>query len=128
MDSNNRNLFESACLKNEDMTIIIGPATISGWPTINEFFDKVFALTTTHITSNIRVELEDGADTAKMTAHALSYHARTEDAVKMENTSYTVGSLYDIDLVRDGGDGLWKIKRWELKSQWTTGDKAVLHG
>jgi hypothetical protein len=128
IDSNDRDIFESGCLKGEDMTITIGPATFSGWAAITELFVNVFKLITTHITSNIRVELEEGADTAKITAHAISYHVKPEDAIKVEDTSYTAGSLYDIDLVRDWGDGLWKIKRWDLKILWTTGDKAVLHG
>ncbi|KFY77890.1 hypothetical protein V499_02825 [Pseudogymnoascus sp. VKM F-103] len=128
IDTNNRDVFESACLKGEDMIITLGPATFSGWAAINELFVNVFKLITTHIASNIRVELEDGADTANLTAHVISYHVKPEDAVKVEDTSYTAGTLYDIDLVRDGGDGLWKIKRWDLKIQWTTGDKAVLHG
>ncbi|OBT90060.1 hypothetical protein VE02_02514 [Pseudogymnoascus sp. 03VT05] len=127
IDTNDRDIFESGCLK-EDMTITIGPAIFPGWAAINGLFVNVFTLITTHITSNIRVELEEGADTAKMTAHAISYHVKPEDAVKVEDTSYTAGSLYDIDLVRDGADGLWKIKRWDLKILWTTGDKAVLHG
>ena len=128
IDSNNRDLLESGCLKSEDMTITIGPATISGWTAIDEFFLTVFGLVTTHVTSNIRVSLEDGADTASMTAHVVAYHVRPDDALKPEDTSYTVASLYDIDLVKDGDDGLWKIKRWDLKILWTTGDKAVLYG
>lgn len=63
-----------------------------------------------------------------MTAHALSYHVRPDDALKPEDTSYTASSLYFVDLVRDSNDGLWKIKKWDIKVQWTTGDIAVLHG
>jgi hypothetical protein len=128
IDSNDKALFESGCLTNETMTVIAGPMTIDGWTAINKFFARVFALVTTHITSNIRVELEDGADTASMTAHALSYHVRQEDALKTEDTSYTASSLYCIDLVRDGKDGMWRIKKWNIRIQWTTGDIKVLHG
>lgn len=128
IDSNNRDLFESGCLKNESMTIIAGPITIEGWTAISEFFLKVFVLVTTHVISNIRVELKDGSDTASMTANALAYHVRPDDALKPEDTSYTSSCLYFIDLVKDSNDGLWKIKKWELKVQWTTGDRAVLYG
>ncbi|RYP15612.1 hypothetical protein DL765_005591 [Monosporascus sp. GIB2] len=127
IDSNNRDLFESGCLKNESMTVIAGPITLEGWTAISEFFLKVFVLATTHFTSNIRIELKDGADTASMTAHALAYHVRPDDALKQEDTSYTVSSLYFIDLVKDSNDGLWKIKKWEIKILWTTGDRAALH-
>jgi hypothetical protein len=37
--------------------------------------------------------------------------------LKPEDTSYTAGSLYVIDLVKDGS---WKIKKWEIRIQWTT--------
>lgn len=126
MDSNNRELLESGFVKSEDITIILGPATISGWTAFNEFLLKIFALVTTHVTSNIRVELEDGAGTASLTAHAIAYHVRPGDALKPEDTSYTVGSLYSIDLVKDGDDGLWRIKKWHLQILWTTGDSAII--
>lgn len=128
IDSNNQELFESACLKNESMSVIAGPSTIEGWNAINAFFQRVFVLITSHITSNIRIELKDGADTASMTAHALAYHVRPEDALKPEDISYRASCLYFIDFVKDSNDGLWKIKKWEIKVQWTTGDRALLHG
>jgi hypothetical protein len=128
IDSNNRDLFESGCLKNESMTVVAGSITLKGWTAISEFFLRVFVLVTTHIISNIRIELKDGADTASMTAHVLAYHVRPDDALKPEDTSYTASCLYFIDLVKDSNDGLWKIKKWEIKIQWTTGDSAVLHG
>lgn len=128
LDTNNRELFESACLKNHSMTVKAGPFTAEGWHSVNELFQRVFFVVTTHIISNIRIELEEGADTAFMTAHALTYHIRPEDVLKLEDTSYTAGSLYSIELVKDGHDDLWKIKTWGMKILWTTGDKAVLHG
>ena len=128
LDSDDRDLFESACLTNESMIFIGGGFALEGWTAINEIFERVFTLITTHVVSNIRVQLKDGQDTAFLTAHAISYHVRPDDALKQEDTSYTAGSLYSINLVRDGDDGLWKIKRWEIKVLWTTGDKAVLHG
>jgi hypothetical protein len=128
IDSNNRDLFESGCLKNESLTVVAGPFVMNGWAAMNDSFLKLFDLVTTHITSNIRVELKDGADTASLTAHALSYHVRPDDALKPEDTSYTASSLYFIDLVKDSNDGLWKIKKWEIKVLWTTGDSAIVHG
>lgn len=117
------------------MTVTAGPVILQGWEAINDYFQRVFALVTTHIISNIRVELKDAADvdggdvnTANMTAHAISYHVREEDRFKVEDTSYTAASLYTMQIVRDGEDGLWKIKSWDLNVLWTTGDKAVLYG
>jgi hypothetical protein len=128
IDTNNQDLFESGCLKNESMALVAGPIAIDGWTAINEFFQRVFVLVTSHVISNIRIEVEDSADTASMTAHAISYHVRPDDALKPEDTSYTASSLYSIDLVKDTDEGLWKIKKWDMKILWTTGDIAVLHG
>jgi hypothetical protein len=127
IDSNDRRIFESACLKDESMTVVAGPFNIEGWAAIDDFFRKLFELVTTHTISNVRIDLEGDAHMASMTAHAISYHVWPDDALKQEDTSYTASSLYDIDLVKDATDGLWKIKRWEIKVLWTTGDRAVLH-
>lgn len=126
IDSNNRALFESSCLQTEEMAWTGNGINISGWTAINDFFSKLFVLVTTHNISSIRVDLKDGASEAHLTAHAISYHVRPEDAFKPEDTSYTASSLYDIDLVKDAGDGLWRIKRWGANVLWTTGDRSVL--
>lgn len=128
LDTNNRDLFESACVKDESATVIAGPTTVQGWTAIKELMSRVFQVVTTHFITNIRVDLKDDADTASMSAHAIAYHVRPDDVYKPEDTSYTAGCLYFMDLVKDSSDGLWKIKKWEIKIQWTTGDKAVLHG
>jgi hypothetical protein len=83
---------------------------------------------TLHSITNIRVELRDeDAFAASLTAHAIAYHMRPDDAFKPEDASYTAGSLYFIDLVKDQTDGMWKIKTWRIQVQWTTGDTKVLH-
>ncbi|KAL5386385.1 hypothetical protein DPSP01_004114 [Paraphaeosphaeria sporulosa] len=128
LDTNSRPLFESACLQDSTMTIAIGPTVVSGWPAISAFFERVFQVITTHIISNVRIAVEDGADTATLSAHAISYHIKEEDKLSVEDTSYTAGSLYDIEVVRDKGDGLWKIRRWGFKILWTKGERAVLFG
>lgn len=117
------------------MIVIANDIPLEGWTTINSFFDRVFSLVTTHIVTNIRVNLKDEKDdSATITAQAISYHVRPEDAFKEEDTSYTGGSLYDIEVVRDREQdvegeigGVWRIKRWGIKVLWTTGDKNVLH-
>ena len=128
MDTNNRDLYESACLKDESMTVVIGPTTVQGWTAISELTDKVFQLVTSHVITNIRVALEEGAETASVTASAIAYHIRPEEAFTPEDTSYTSSSVYRFEIVKDPKDGLWKIKRWEFQILWTVGDPAVVHG
>ncbi|CAN9153522.1 unnamed protein product [Alternaria alternata] len=133
LDSNNRSMMESACLKTPEMTFVYGPsgnqATLAGWDAINPMFDRVFGLITTHTASNIRIELEEeNASTARMTAHVISYHVRGEEAFVGADTSYTASSLYDIEVFKDSNDqGLWKIKTWKATMLWTTGDIKALH-
>lgn len=127
IDSNNRELFDSAWLKDDSTTFSAGPFTVKGWSGISDTFLRLSKLVTTHISSNVRVEVEDGADTASMTANAVAYHVLEEDALKPEDTSYTQYNLYSIDLVKDSGDGLWKIKKWDIKVLWTTGHASVLY-
>jgi hypothetical protein len=128
IDSNDRALFASSCLTNENLTIVTASAKLEGWTFISESFEKVFSMVTTHVISNVRVQLtKDGADTASLTCNSVAYHMKPEDARKPEDRSYTAAGLYFLDLVKDGGDGLWKIKKWEIKTLWTTGDRSILH-
>lgn len=128
IDSNDRELFDSAFVQDESMLVRAGGIRLEGWTVISAFFERVFDVVTSHLTSGIRIEVEEGADTAFMTANSIAYHVRSEDALVMEDTSYTSACLYEIDLVKGGKDGLWKIRNWELKILWTTGDSKVLHG
>lgn len=127
LDNNDRSLFESACLKDEGMLVVAAGFTIQGWTAINDFMSRLFSLVTTHFLTNIRVQVNEGSNTAYMTAHVIAYHVRPNDAFVPGDTSYTAGCLYFIDLLKDDTDGLWKIKKWEIKMQWTTGDRAILH-
>jgi pyruvate-formate lyase-activating enzyme len=79
LDNNDRYLFESACLKDENVVLIASGVTIQGWNAIKEAFAKVFELVTTHYITNIRVELKYGATTASLASHAIAYHVRPED-------------------------------------------------
>ena len=105
----------------------MGPIFLEGWNAITKFFSRVFELTTTHFVTNVRVKIKDDLNAAYMTAHVLAYHMHPDDAFKVEDASYTAGCLYFIDLVRNDTDGSWKIKRWEIKQNWTSGDVAVMH-
>jgi hypothetical protein len=128
LDTNDTSLFNSAILTSDpDTTVTAGPFTASGWPAISALFEPAFRVVTTHVISNIRISLEHAdADKARMTAHAISYHVRPEDALKEEDTSYTASSLYDIEVVRIREEGVWKMKRWEMNVLWTVGDRGVL--
>lgn len=84
---------------------------------------RLFNLATLHFIANICIKLKDtDADTASMTAHALEYYFRLHETMDPEDTSYTAGCFYHIDVVKDAADGMWKIKKWEIKDLWITSD------
>lgn len=126
LNTKDEELFASAFLKDEATSMIIGPTTHQGWDAINALCKGTFDIVTTHHATNIRVDLKT-ENTASLSAHVIAYHVRPDEAMRREDTKFTVGELYLIDLVRDHeGGGLWKFKRWEIKVLWTTGDPGVL--
>jgi hypothetical protein len=128
IDDHDQAVFESACLKSDDISFAAGERVVKGWDAINEYIStKIMTLKTLHCITNVRVNLK-GPDTAYMTAHAIAYHYNTEDAFKPEGKPFTTAGLYFIDVVRDASDGLWKINHWQLKLKWTDGDRAVITG
>ncbi|KAI9934823.1 hypothetical protein ASPWEDRAFT_117101 [Aspergillus wentii DTO 134E9] len=89
-------------------------------------YDKISKLDTTHFVSNVRINVVDGAPVASMTASVLSQHYRPGTGKVPGAEYYMAGSLYSIDVVRDDSEGLWKIKRWNMKIIWTMGEASVI--
>lgn len=88
-------------------------------------FDKVGPMDTTHNISMVRVNYQDGADTASLTATSLAQHAPSGTGRDSNGTKYTVGGEYSVDLVKDEAD-VWKIKKLVLKVIWTSGDASLM--
>lgn len=129
MDDNNPAMFESSFMKGKDTSFSINDKAVEGTDAITAYiYNKIMPLHTTHFITNIRVDLKDGADTAYMTASALAYHYKAEDAFKSEDKSYVTAGLYYIDLVKDDDDNLWKIKTFKVKLNWTNGQASVISG
>jgi len=130
-DHNDVSIFNSA-FAGEDVSFELlageGEKTIvSGLSTIRtQVLDHVGPMDTTHMISNVRVDVKDGADTASLTAYALAQHCPPGRGKEPDGPKYLVGGEYWIDLIRDDGDGLWKIKKWVLKVIWTQGDASVM--
>lgn len=127
-DTNDQTLVESALVQDASTSFVIDAVTIAqGWEAVLPLLARTFTLVTTHVVTNVRVEFkDDDMNTASLTAHAVAYHMRPEEAFVERDASYTAGALYFIDLVKDGGDGLWKIKKWEIRRLWTSGDRRVV--
>ncbi|KAK3311652.1 SnoaL-like domain-containing protein, partial [Chaetomium strumarium] len=65
---------------------------------------------TTHNTSMVRVNLEDGADTATLTATSTAQHCPPGMGRDPTGPKYTTGGEYSVDLIRDES-GIWRIKK-----------------
>ncbi len=88
-------------------------------------FDKVGPMDTTHNISAVRVDVQDGADTAHVTATAMAQHCPPGRGKEPDGPKYTVGGQYFLDLVKDEA-GQWKITKWVLNVIWNQGDPSVM--
>ncbi|MCJ1325075.1 hypothetical protein MMC10_001737 [Thelotrema lepadinum] len=118
-------LFDSAFTP--DAVFDLSGRVLSGLDAIHDgCYNKISKLDTTHFASNIRVNVEDGDSKASLTASALGQHYREGEGDQEGTTRILAGGLYNIDLVKDDADGLWKIKYWKLKRVWSEGDWSVM--
>ncbi|KAK3068040.1 hypothetical protein LTR53_014696 [Teratosphaeriaceae sp. CCFEE 6253] len=93
-------------------------------------FAVVAKLDTTHFVTNPRVDLKDGGTEAAVTTGFLAQHYRLGTGGQGDAARYLVGGVYLVDLVRDeeGEGGLWRARRWVIKSTWSEGDRGVMTG
>jgi hypothetical protein len=87
--------------------------------------NKVGPMDTTHNISMVRVNYQDGADTASLTATSTAQHASSGTGRDPNGIKYTVGGEYSVDLVKDEA-GIWKIKKLVLNVIWTSGDASLM--
>ncbi|RSL91046.1 hypothetical protein CDV31_015567 [Fusarium ambrosium] len=127
LDSNDKTIFESAWHQDAEF-IYDGTPPIQGLAAILDTTFKYIGvgLDTTHLVSNVRIDLKDGADAAKMTAHALAQHYRKDEGRKPGAARYLTGNMYWVDLAKDQGDGLWKMTKFDMKVIWSEGDASIV--
>lgn len=126
IDTNDIDLFKSA-ISDPDTAVfeMNGNATTGLDAIINGMFNTVGPLDTTHFLTNTRIVAENN-NTAIITCSALAQHYRTGEGLQPETDRLLSGSLYRVDIVKDGEDGLWKIKKWSMKLVWVEGDRSIV--
>ncbi|CZR52689.1 uncharacterized protein PAC_02566 [Phialocephala subalpina] len=127
-DHNNVPLFNSAFISSEtDVTFDLSGRPFNGLESVRKgLLDFIGPMDTTHMISNVRVEVKDGADTAKVNCYALAQHALPGQGTDTGGKKFLAASEYWVDLVKEEKDGLWKIKNWIIKFIWTQGDASVM--
>ena len=87
--------------------------------------DRVGPMDTTHNISMVRVSVEDGADTATVTATSVAQHCPPGKGKDPAGPKYTVGGEYSVEVVKDEA-GVWKMKKLMLHVIWTQGDASLM--
>lgn len=127
-DHHDSALFESAWA-GEDVSMEIhddNKRVLQGLSLIRTIvLDKVGPMDTTHNISMVRVNYQDGADTACLTATSMAQHAAPSTGRDPNGVKYAVGGEYAVDLVKDDV-GIWKIKKLVLNVIWTSGDASLM--
>ncbi|KAF4962265.1 hypothetical protein FSARC_9654 [Fusarium sarcochroum] len=127
LDTNDKEMFQSAWHKDASFVFDGTPPTEGIDAILNTTFAFVgAALDTTHMVSNVRIDLKDGSDTAKFTAHALARHYRKGEGKNPKAPRFLTGNIYFVDVARDESDGVWKMKKLEIKMVWCEGDASLL--
>jgi hypothetical protein len=126
--TNDITLFSSTFLP--DAIFEVNERTMKGLPEIHATgLALIFSLDTTHLVSNVRVDMTKGKEEseASLTATVLSQHFAGGKGLEPGEKNLMGGSLYRGELKRDV-DGLWKFWELKIKSIWMQGDFSVVGG
>lgn len=127
LDTNDLTLFESAWINKEDAVFTMNGSSTKGLDAINDStFKHIGPLDTTYFITNTRISMENGANAAVLTAYALAQHYKTGEGFTPDAKRLLSGSMYQIDVVKDEKDGLWKMKEWAMKIVWVEGDMSIV--
>ena len=125
LDHNDVSIFESA-FEGEDVLLIFRGDEIKGLSTIKTMFlDHVGPMATTHMLSNVRVDIKEGEKSASLSANGMAQHCPPGRGTEEDGPKYTTASEYFVDLVKNE-DGHWKIKTWKMDVIWTQGDQSTM--
>jgi SnoaL-like domain len=125
LDNNDISLFNSAWSGPDAVLDLSG--TVYNLDAIRtHFFEFVGPMDTTHIISNARVDVKDGASTSSLTATTLTQHCPPGRGTEPDSPKFLTGSTHFLDLVKDKSNGSWKIEKWIMKTIWRQGDNSVM--
>ncbi|KAK4861714.1 hypothetical protein LT330_003749 [Penicillium expansum] len=116
-------LFKSALT--DDAVLVLNGTVMEGYDAIySQCYANIAKLDTNHFLTNMRINITEESK-AQVSCSALSQHYREGEGMKPDSDFLLAGGFYAVELVKDAGDGLWKIKHWTLKTTWGQGDWGV---
>ncbi len=89
----------------------------------------VGAMDTGHVASNFRIQME--GDVAKVGVMTVANHYRKGEGSIESKTGLVAGNRWKIEVVQEAGkgerrgEGVWKIRRAEIRNLWCEGDLSV---
>lgn len=126
IDTNDISLWEGAWAKDANPTASLRGNTHTGYDEITaNVFARVAPMDTHHQVSNFRIDVQEGASTARLTAYALAQHYRAGEGMVPDAPSLLAGGFYHIEAVKTA-DGSWKIKSWDVEIKWVSGSWEVM--
>ena len=130
LDFNDAALFESALVMGDDLYVELRTGetrVMTGFAAVRaQLLGHIGPMATTHMITNMRIDVEDGADTASLSTYVLTQHCPPGQGTELDGPKFLVGGNYDMDVVKDAKDGLWKIRRCILTVLWQQGDQSIM--
>ena len=83
-------------------------------------------LTNCVLVTNPRIFHTEGEERARVTATVLAQHYRPGEGIKEGATFFLAGCFYDLDVVLDSTDGLWKAEKFVIELVWSQGDSSIV--
>jgi SnoaL-like domain len=129
LDRNGVSIFNSA-FAGEDVLFSINDGSGRIYENLTavrtEILGLIGPMDTTHMLSNVRVDIKLGVNTASLTAYASGQHCPPGKGKESDTPKFLVGGEFFVYLVKDKSDGLWKMTKWVLDVIWTQGDASVM--
>ena len=125
LDSNDKSLWASAWSTEPDIAFDLNGRLLKGQEGVDSGFLLAGPLDTQHLISGVRIDVQEGANTAHMTANGLNQHYKPGQGLVDNAEHLLAGNMYDVQVVKQS-DGQWKIRSWKIKTIWKQGNWSVI--
>jgi hypothetical protein len=127
LDAYDRPLWDSAWATSSPVSLVVNGRVMQGKEAVDhDCFDVAGPLDTQHLLSGVRIDVKEGAHTARLTCNALNQHFRPGEGLKTGAEHLMAGSVYEVEVVKEDS-GEWRMKTWKLNLRWSQGSWAVMH-